>query len=523
MVAHLLRLRFRLLANSLTRSPWQAVAVVLGTMYGLFMLLLAVIGLFFLSTAPEEFGRTVTVLGGAVLVLGWTFLPLLSSGIDETVEPAKLATFPIPITTLLIALAVSGVLGIPGIITTLAAFATSLVWWQTPAIAIVAIFCAAIGTLTCVVGSRMLAALTVRMSSGRRAREAKTVLVLIPLLLLGPAILAVSTLFRELRSLLPFISDIVAWTPFGAIWAVPGDLATGHPGVAALHALVGIATLLAATGIWRWALDRALERPAASVSAARSQRGLGWFAVFSATPTGAVAARSLTYWARDPRYAQSLISVPLVPAIIFFYTGASGDLSGLLFVGPIVAVLLGMSIYTDVSYDNTAFSLHLQTAVSGRADRWGRVIAVSTFAVPTTIVLTVASVWISDSGDRLVGMLGISLGLLVTGLALSSLVSGRFAFSVPAPGENPFKARPGGGFTLMLSMFASWTALTVLALPEMVIAIVGFATFNEALGWASLAVALLLSSILLITGVRVGGRMLDNRGPELLVQLQRQR
>lgn len=523
MVAHLIRLRFRLLANSLTRSPWQAVAVGLGTMYGLAMLFLAAVGLLFLSAAPEELGRTVTVLGGAVLVLGWTFLPLLSSGIDETVEPAKLATFPIPIPTLLLALAISGVLGVPGIITTLAALATSLVWWHTPAIAVVAVICAIIGALTCVVGSRMLAALTVRISSGRRAREAKTVLVLIPLLLLGPAILAVSTLFREFRSLLPIISDVVSWTPFGAIWAVPGDLATGRPGLAALHALVGIATLVASTAVWRWALDRALERPAVSTATGGARRGLGWFAVFSGTPTGAVAARSLTYWARDPRYAQSLISVPLVPAIVFFYTGASGDLSGLLFVAPIVAVLLGMSIYTDVSYDNTAFSLHLQTAVSGRADRWGRVIAVSVFAVPTTIILTVASVWISDSGDRLVGMLGISLGLLVTGLALSSLVSGRFAFSVPAPGENPFKARPGGGFTLMLSMFASWTALAVLALPEMVIALVGFATFNEALGWVALAVALVLSSVFLVIGVRVGGTMLDNRGPELLVQLQRQK
>ncbi|MBH0108784.1 transporter [Salinibacterium sp. NG22] len=523
MVAHLVRLRFRLLANSLTRSPWQAVAVVLGTVYGMFMLFLVVVGLLFLSTAPESLGRTVSVVGGAILVLGWTFLPLLSSGIDETVDPARLATFPIPINTLLLALAVSGVLGVPGIITTLAALATSLVWWQTPLIAIVALLCAAIGALTSVVGSRMLAALTVRISSGRRAREAKTVLVLIPLLLLGPAVLALSTLFRELRTVLPIIADVVAWTPFGAIWAVPGDLALGRPGAAALHALIGIGTLIAATAVWRWALDRALERPATSTSHSSAQRGLGWFAVFSGTPTGAVAARALTYWARDPRYAQSLISVPLVPAIVFFYSGASGDLSGLLFVGPIVAVLLGMSIYTDVSYDNTAFSLHLQSGVSGRADRWGRVIAVSVFAVPTTIILTVASVWVSDSWERLAGMLGISLGLFITGLALSSLVSGRFAFAVPAPGDNPFKSRPGGGFTLMLSMFASWTALALLALPEMVLAIIGFATFNQSLGWVSLAVALVLGGTLLIIGVRWGGKLLDDNGPEMLVQLQRQK
>ena len=523
MVAHLVRLRFLLLVNGLKRSPWQAVAVILGTLYALFFLFLAIVGLFTLSFAPGEVGRTVSILGGAALVLGWTVLPLLSSGIDETVEPSKLATFPIPTNTLVLALAVSGLLGIPGLVTTLITFATGLIWWQTPLIAVAALACGVVGAATCVVGSRMLAALTVRIFSGRRARESKTVLVLIPLILLGPAILGISALFRDLPNIFPTIAGGLAWTPFGAIWAVPGDLALGNLGQAALHALIGLATLVISVLVWRWALDRALERPRQSTSSGGTKHGLGWFAVFPGTPSGAVAARALTYWIRDPRYTQSLISIPLVPALVFFYSGASGDLTGLLFVGPIVAVLLGMSIYTDVSYDNTAFSLHVQTGISGRADRWGRVLAVSVFAIPVTIILTVASVWVSDSWDRLVGLLGISLGLLLTGFALSSLVSGRFAFSVPAPGDNPFKSRPGGGFTLMLSMMASWTALAVLAMPEMILALLGSATDQPLLGWLALIVGLGLGSGLLVGGIHWGGKILDARGTELLVQLQRQK
>ncbi|MGV8851347.1 MAG: transporter [Rhodoglobus sp.] len=523
MVAHLVRLRFRLLFNSLSRSPWQAVAVILGSVYALFLLLVAIVGLFSFSFAAAEVGRTVSVLGGGVLVLGWTVLPLLTSGIDETVEPSKLATFPIPINTLVLALAVSGLLGVPGIITTLVTFATGLLWWQSPIIAVIAVACGAIGAATCIVGSRMLAALTVRISSGRRAREAKTVLVLIPLVLLGPAILGISSLFREFSNIFPIIAGVVAWTPLGAIWAVPGDLALGNLWQAASHALIGLGTLVIAVLVWRWALDRALEQPGHSTTRRATKRGLGWLGLFPGSPAGAVAARALTYWVRDPRYTQSLISIPLVPALVFFYSGASGDLTGLLFVGPIVAVLLGMSIYTDVSYDNTAFSLHLQTGLSGRDDRWGRVLGVSVFAVPVTIILTVVSVWVSDSWERLPGLLGISLGLLLTGLALSSLVSGRFAFSVPAPGDNPFKSRPGGGFTLMLSMFASWTALAVLALPEMILALLGFATDQPLLGWLALAIGVGFGATLLMIGVRWGGKILDERGAELLVQLQRQK
>lgn len=497
--------------------------MILGTVYALFLLLLAIFGLFSLSFASPELGRTFSVLGGAVLILGWTLLPLLSSGIDETVEPSKLATFPIPLNTLVLALAVSGILGVPGIITSLVTFATGLAWWHTPFIAVVAVVCGAIGAATCVTGSRMLAALTVRISSGRRAREAKTILVLIPLVLLGPAILGISSLFREFSPALPAIAEVVAWTPLGAIWAVPGDLALGHMGRGLIHSLIGLTTLLTTVLVWRWALDRALEQRGRSTANRATKRGLGWFGVFPGSPSGAVAARALTYWIRDPRYTQSLISIPLVPALVFFYSGASGDLIGLLLVGPIVAVLLGMSIYTDVSYDNTAFSLHLQTGVSGRDDRWGRVLGVAVFAVPVTVTLTVASVWVSDSWERAPGLLGVSLGLLLTGLALSSLVSGRFAFSVPAPGDNPFKSRPGGGFTLMLSMFASWTALVILALPEILLTLLGFATDQPLLGWAALAVGVGLGYGLLILGVHWGGKILDERGAELLIQLQRQK
>ncbi|WP_219948549.1 hypothetical protein [Salinibacterium sp. M195] len=134
-----------------------------------------------------------------------------------------------------------------------------------------------------------------------------------------------------------------------------------------------------------------------------------------------------------------------------------------------------------------------------------------------------ASVWVSASWERLPGLLGISIGLLLTGLALSSLVSGRFAFSVPAPGDNPFKSRPGGGFTLMLSMFASWTALAILGLPEMILALLGFAIDQPLLGWSALVVGIGLGAGLLIVGVRWGGKILDERGTELLVQLQRQK
>ncbi|MET0303562.1 MAG: transporter [Microbacteriaceae bacterium] len=523
MVATLVRLRFLLLRNQLARSPWQIVATVLGGLYGLFVLGALVVALVALSFADIEFARTVTVLAGAAVILGWMLLPALTSGVDQTVDPGRLATFPIARDTLLLGLAVSGVLGIPGIVTLIASLATAATWWRHPLAAIIAVLCAVIATCTAVFGSRMVVALASRISVGRRAREAKTLVVMIPLILLGPIIIGVTALLREVSDLLPSIARVVALTPFGAIWAVPGDVAAGRFGIAALEFVIGLATLVVVVLLWRWGLARALEQPTQASTKTQVKKGLGLFGRFPGTPVGAVAARALTYWVRDPRYAQSLISIPLVPLFVFVYSGFGDNLTPLVFVGPIVAVLLAMSIYTDVSYDNTAFALHVQTGVDGRSDRLGRVIALAVFSVPVTLLLLVGTVAFTGEWGWFPGLLGITIGIFCSGFAVSSIVSGRFVFAVPAPGESPFKSKPGAGMSLLLSTFLSWSVVGLLVLPSLVLAIIGFATGQALFGWLALLVGVVWGAVQLVLGIRIGGRILDRRAPEMLAQLRLQK
>ncbi len=523
MVAHLIRLRFLLLGNMLRRSPWQIVATVLGGLYGLGVLALVVAGLVALGFAPLELARTITVLGGALVVAGWVVLPLIASGTDQTVDPARLARFPIRPTTLVVALTASGVLGVPGIVTSIAALASALTWARHPLAAVVAVPSVALGVLVCVIGSRLAVALASGHLGGRRAQERRGLLVLIPLILLGPIIVGLSSLVRSAPAVWPSVAAVASWTPLGAAWAVPGDVAAGSVGIAALHALITVATVVLAALAWRRALARALETPARESSSGVSHAGLGLFGLFPGTPTGAVAARALTYWVRDPRYSRSLVIIPLVPVLLAFYSTTTRNPGMLVATGPLVALLLGLSIYTDVSYDNTAFALHLQKGASGRADRIGRVVALAVFAVPVTILLAIGSIWYLGSWSALPGVLGLSLGALASAFGLSSVTSARWAFPVPAPGDNPFRARPGGGFSLVLTTWGTWGALAVLASPELVLAAVGAATGSALLEWLALAVGLLLGCALLVVGVRWGGAILDRRGPELLAQLQEQK
>lgn len=523
MVATLVSLRFRLLFNQLKRSPWQLVAAIFGALYGLGILVFCVAGLIALGFAPLELARTIVVLAGAAVILGWAVVPLLTSGIDQTVDPQRLAPFPIPINTLLPALAVSGVLGVPGLVTLLAALATVGTWFRHPLAAVAAVVCAVLGVLTAVVASRAVVAVASRSGSGRRAREAKTALLIVPLILLGPIIIAVTALVREVAGDLPRIADVIAWTPLGAVWAVPADIAAGEPLRATVEFLIALATLGVLLLVWRWGLATALERPGRPATAKATRGGAGLFGVFPGTPTGAVAARALTYWIRDPRYAQTLLVVPLIPVLLVFYATLNQNTVILAWLGPVMAILLAMSIYTDVSYDNTAFALHLQSGVSGSADRAGRVLALAVFAVPAALALLLIGVALSGQWQLLPSLLGITIGVLLTGFAVSSVLSGAWVFPVPAPGENPFKARAGGGFSLLLANLGCGFAITILSLPELVLAIVGIVTGDLVWGLLSIAVAIVLGGVLLVVGIRLGGRILERRGPELLAALQQQK
>jgi ABC-2 type transport system permease protein len=63
--------------------------------------------------------------------------------------------------------------------------------------------------------------------------------------------------------------------------------------------------------------------------------------------------------------------------------------------------------------------------------------------------------------------------------------------------------------------------MAVLCLPEIVLLIVSLITREAVWGWLGLGVGVILGGVLLVVGVRIGGRVLDARAPELLQQLRK--
>ena len=85
MVATLVKLKWRLTLNALTKNVWAIIGTVFGALYGLGALGLMLAGAVGLGLKADP-DVIMLVLGslGALLVVGWAVVPLLVTGVDST-------------------------------------------------------------------------------------------------------------------------------------------------------------------------------------------------------------------------------------------------------------------------------------------------------------------------------------------------------------------------------------------------------------------------------------------------------
>jgi len=523
-VAHLVRLKLTLLRNTLKKSVWQTIGLVLGILYGLGVVGLTLAGLVALGTTqPDLAGQIITVLGSLV-VLAWWIVPLFAFGVDATLDPQRFVTFAVPRRQLLAGLAVAGLVGTPGVVTLLVSLGTSLAWWRSPLAALAALVGGLLAVALCVVGSRATTTALAPLLDSRRYREVLSIAAFVPLMLAGPLIGWATAAIARGQEVLPVIADVLGWTPFGAPWAVASAVSDGAWGLALARLALTVAVLGLAWVVWDRALAKALVAPHGGAAAGRA-KGLGWFDRFPATPVGAVAARCLTYWFRDPRYSGSVAVIPLLPVVLWFVGSSVGVNGGdgfpelMLVLGPVTAFTFGFAISADVAYDHTAFWTQVSSGVSGFADRAGRVLAAAVIGVPVVLVFAVASVAFTGRWDLLASTTGLTLGVLATSLGVSSVVSARLLYPVPKPGDSPFKSPQGAAMATLVAQTITMLVLAALCLPATGLALADVLTGAAVWGWLTLVVGVGLGVVFLVVGMRWGGRLVDQRGPELLQQV----
>jgi ABC-2 type transport system permease protein len=517
-VAQFLGLKLRLLGNLFRRSPWQVFGMVVGLLYGLGAAFAAIVGLVALRLVDVELARSGVVVAGSLVVLGFLLVPLVF-GADDTIDPRKFSLFGIPTTRLAIGLAATAFVGVPALVIALIAGAQVVTWSRSaPAIGF-ALASAVLILVTCILGARVTTTTATLLLATRRAREATGLIALVVLSALSPLIAMMVTVDWEYRgfAVLHAIADVAQWTPLGAAWAAPAHAAAGELGAAsgALAIAIGFVVVLALA--WRWLVAALLVSPE-RMSRERAYTGLGWFARVPGTPAGVIAARSLSYWGRDVRYRAALVVVPIVPAVMVGALSIAGvPLHYLVLLPvPIMCFFLAWStVHNDVAFDNTAVWLHVAADTDGRADRLGRIVPPLALGLIVILIGTPLSAWGFGSADVVPSVLGTSLCILLVGLGLSSVISAAFPYPAVHPGDSPL-AQPqssasGASWVQALSLLA----VLVIAAPTVAFAVLGIAFGG---GWhvAALILGIATGVAALWGGIRLGGRVFEARGPELL-------
>lgn len=509
MVDHILRLKLALLASAF--RPGSALARTAGV-----LLLAGSVGaaMIWLSTEVDvtlAAHRAAIVIIATAVSIGIAVAPL-SAGLGSALEPRRFSAFPIPPRELALGLGAAAAIGLPGLLAALLGISLERAWAGEPTAA-AAVAGGVLGAITVVIVSQYLVVVGDQLSVSTAARRTVTAV--------ARTVIAVA-LSSAVATVLVVVADdgteqlidtaaVLANTPLGMLWAAPAD--DGAPMVARL--LAGLLMVVVLAFGWGAIVARLLESPQRTrVDAPRSS--LGWFDLVPATPSGVIAARSLLYWTSDPRYRFVLLGLPLAPVIMMLaFAVAGAPLPPLwLLPLPVLALFLGWFSHNDVAYDHSAVWLHVAAPFRGASDRWGRAVPPLLIGVP--VILAVAPLFALWSGvdEVLPALIGTSLGLLLTGLGVSSVSSAIGAYPAARPGAGPFDQPPSLEARAGWSQALSLLAILIFMAPTLVLVWWGF---GDEQWFAVAGIAGSATGVgMLLLGVLAGGRAFRRRAPELL-------
>ncbi|UGS25077.1 hypothetical protein K8F61_10200 [Microbacterium resistens] len=526
MVALLVGLRWRQLGHQLGRNPWLIVTLVVTGLMAAGMLALLAGGLAALRVAAPEAAVTAMVLVGAVIVAGWWVGSIIVSA-DDALAPERFALLPVTAGALLPGMVVAGATTIGGLGTALALLLMLVGWSVSIPAMIAAVLLLPVALVTCVLGARVVSGLLARWLANRRMRDLVLtvgVLLLASSGLLVNIVISAVSAAKDVATVLTAIAGVVAWTPLGAAFGVPAALVDGDLTAAGLRLLIALATVAALWFAARGLLAARLVAPVELRGGGRVRSGRMLDRLLPATPAGAVAARTLRYFRRDPRQVINVVMMLLLPALLVglaVMNGLRGDASQLspatVLIPSVNALLIGTIIQMGIAYDNDAIALHIHAGVRGTADRAGRLLGFGIIAVPVTIVLCLAACLLVGRIDLLPASLGAAIGLGAGAAGAGAWVGAFLPGRAPAPEASPFGRGSSGGVQSMLAMLIITPVALVVGAPAFGFAIA--AIWTPWLGGVSLILGVALGGAAVWGGAVLGGRILDRRWPEMLAEV----
>lgn len=543
-VWHFAGLRMRLLRNGFQGRPGRVVLFIIGVLSAVYFASIGFAG-FAASTAGDPGVRLmVSAYGGALLVLGSVLAPLIWFGVDDSLDPARLALLPLSRRQLVAGLLLGALLGVPamGLFVATTGLLVPAVAHGGAVAGVGQLVGLLAGLVLCMTAGRAVTSAFATMLRSRRSRDLAGILLASIAALIAPLQFGVFAAIGDADwNRLTEVARVVGWTPLGAPYTVGYELADGNPAAAAGKLLIA----LAAIGLLLWWWSRSIE--SAMVGATSSGRGRGGVlprdgvvrSLFPravpglpVTAVGAMVARELRYWWRDAKRRSNLIMVAVMsfflPMIILFsgrlHVSDSGAevafTSGwsdspiviyltVLFVGAFVASVPA----NQFGLDGTAYSGHLIAAVPGRRELLTRAAAYSIYLVPVLVAVGVVLAVVRGEAMVAPAAWGLLLAGYGCGLGVSMFVSILVAYPMPET-SNPFAVNTGSGMAKSLMASIGLLVAYASATPLLILAI---SLGPDRWPWLAVWVGLGYGVAALWLASRFAGDLLDRRAPEVLM------
>jgi ABC-2 type transport system permease protein len=532
-VAQLLRLKLRLFANGFRRPLGHVIVSGAGLALAVLVVLLVAVGAGALHDTDDEFRRRAIINVGSFFSLAAFLIPFMLVR-RELLDPRGLRGFRFRSWTIAVTILV---LSIVGPMVLIAPIAWAPTWaWPDPESVRIAQFAAPLlfvqGLLSVRLGVAAGAALANRERWSRRVRWIGAPI------LLASLVIALATLLPRLAATPPQsarlffvgllklssylhaedIAQTLQWTPLGVLWAAPAHAAFRQPelGPQALWAGAVLPFLL----LVMWFITvRLVFRPTRRIPVERRGGTPGWFRRTPSTPAGAIAARSITYWVRDPRYRAVLGFLPFVPIVIILASWIGGiplTWAALLPL-PVMLILVAVSTtHNDIAYDSTAVWTHVAAQTRGTHDRVGRLVPPLALGGILLLAGTPLTAWGNGDARIIPVVLGAGIALLLGGAGVASGISSRFPYAAPRPGDPAFQQPQVQGSTGSGAQALALFGTLLVGAPAIAAGVMWLIDQTVPWNWISLLVGVWSGLIALFVGIRAGGGAWDRRGPELL-------
>lgn len=529
------KLQWTLLKRSFHKNWAKIIGLGFALLYGVAALVFFTVVLSGMLFVPAESGVFALVIRvtGLAAVVAWTLLPLFMFGVDDTLSPARFAQFGRGPKDLLKPILVGSLISVGFIFTALAALVTVVleaIWLigalvsnngaaiSTPGaiIALIALVpMTVLGLLLCVLIPRAIFAWmsTVRIAKRKKERLQALLLIGVLIAVYGANLLLNSGggIVEGLARLAGPVYDFLLWTPFGAPFAVPMDLAEGLWVAAAIRLVL---TVVAIWLLWQWwGLSFAEGQLQALKGASQEQDAKVTPLVpgfLRSNALGASAGRSLKYWRRDTRYSTALLIAPILAVFMLAMSVVVDDNAFMAyFAVALVAWLTGITISNEIGFDGPSSWVNIVAGIDNRANLLGRYVALGILMLPLVVIVAIVAPILQSQPQYIALTLPTALGFVASSWGISMLTTAFLPMPAPKPGTMK-NSRNGGGsgqmwITFLATFVGTWLPLT----PSIICIVVGL-KLVPGLEYAGAVLALVIGGVTLYLGQRFAVKHLDS-------------